>query len=331
MVAKTRGQRIYSLEEQKDMLYNLQKYNYMPLKYSYFDYGAQRWIRFAQRWLRILKQDPGARGIHVFERVLLTEMIKSIFNSLPSHLYKNFNLIDLGCGDGSPMYPILRYLQLTMPKAKIRYNPIDLSPDLLSAASKNISRDFKVFGKPSRWDLESGSFSHITKGLNAPNFGNLYLFLGATFGNMYNQIQMLSDVKRSMLPCDYLLLAVELVVEKEIGTMVREYYDIREIYDLTFSALESFGLKRSAGEFKIIFNRKASQIECYYVPDKEMNLVTLEGKTVLPKREPVLLAISTKYTVPMITEIIEKAGFRICLLTTSIGNNYAMAMLQPMK
>lgn len=61
-MAKTRGQKIYSLDEQKDMLYNLEKYNYLPLKYNYFDYGAQRWIRFAQRWLETWKINPELGG-----------------------------------------------------------------------------------------------------------------------------------------------------------------------------------------------------------------------------------------------------------------------------
>lgn len=327
----SRGERIYSLDEQQDMIKNINENEYLPLKYNYFGYGTKRWIRFTERWLNIWKADPGARGIHVFERNLVMDMAKSIFDALPPNRYKNLNLIDLGCGDGSPMYPVIRYIQMTMPKAKIRYNPIDLSHGMLKASSRNIARDFKVFGKQNKWDLERGSFEKITKGLNAPNFGNLYLFLGATFGNMYDTVKVLSDIRKSMLSEDYLLLAVELVVEKQIGQMVQEYYGIREIYDLLFTTFESFGLKRSSGAFRVTFNRELNRIEEYYIPERDINFKTRAGKIILEKDKPILLAISIKFTTNMFVEIIQKAGFGIQLLTTSEGENYAIALLRPVK
>ena len=322
---KTRGEKIYSPEEQQDILYNLKENRLMPTKYIYFDFGALKWIKIARSRL-----NAQGKGINILERIMLTQKARAIFDCLPRQNYRNFNLIDLGCGDGSPTYPLLRHLKQEFPNSQVRYNPIDISSDMLSIASKNIGRGFEAFGKINRWDFERGPFKEITKKLYSPNFGNLYMFLGSTFGNMPDLNQTLVNIRKSMNDVDFLLLGVELLVESEVGTMLREYYDIRDIYDLLFTSLEFFGLKRSSGEFRITFNKKLSQVECYYIPTKDKTLTTSAGKILLQKAKAILLARSVKFTPAMISEIASHAGFRIELLTTSNGNNYALVLLQPL-
>jgi len=319
-----KGERIYSLEEQKDMLHNLEKKGLMPTKYAYFGMGAKRWIKIANSRL-----NARGKGINILERVLLTQKARDIFESLAAYGHRNFNLVDLGCGDGSPLYPLLRYLRTQMPKAGIRYNPIDISPDMLQASSKNIGDGFGAFGSKSKWDFEKGSFRQITKTLEKPNFGNLYLFLGSTFGNMPDLNQALLNIRKSMGKDDYLLLGVEKVVPSEIGGMLRDYYSVREIYDLLFTPLELFGLKYSSGEYKIGFNRELSQVECYFTPDRNLLFSTLAGKRVLQKGKQILLARSVKFTSAHIAELFDEAGFRIELLTTSREDNYALILAQP--
>ncbi len=319
-----KGERIYSLEEQKDMLYNLEKHHTMPTKYVYFGIGAQRWIRVAESRL-----DPKGKGINILERMLLVEKSRSIIGSLAAYGYENFNLIDMGCGDGSPLYPILRYLKKEMPKSGLRYNPIDISPDMLSAASKNVGKGFAVFGKQNKWDFDKGNFRHITKTLEKPGFGNLYFFLGSTFGNMPNLHQTLVNIRESMSKDDYLLLGVEQIVPQEIGGMLRDYYDTRTIYDTLFTSFEFFGLRPSTGEFRIEFNRKLSQVEGYFTPDRDLLFTTAAGKTTLKKGVSIMLMRSVKFTSERLADLLANAGFRIELLTTSRKDNYALILVQP--
>ncbi len=306
------------------MLSSIEKSRMMPTKYAYFGIGAKRWINIARSRL-----NASGKGINILERVLLTQKAGSIFDALGFYGYRNFSLMDLGCGDGSPLYPLLHYLRNELPKSGVRYNPIDISPDMLHAASKNVSEGFSAFGKQNKWDFDKGPFRHLTKKLEKPRFGNLYLFLGSTFGNMPDLHRTLVNIRESMGANDYLLLGVEQIVPGEIGGMLRDYYKIRDVFDLLFTPFQFFGLRHSDGEFRVTFNREKSQVEVHFTPDKELRLQTLSGKATLKKGKPIMLARSVKFTSERLAGLFSEAGFRTEMLTTSRDNNYALVLVQP--
>ncbi|MCL4379258.1 MAG: L-histidine N(alpha)-methyltransferase [Candidatus Marsarchaeota archaeon] len=316
---------IYSPEQEREIAYFLEKLHKSPMKYNYFGMGAKRWFHYAET----AKSQTASKGIHILERILITQKVATIFDSLSAYGYRNFNIIDIGVGDGSPAYPVFRYLQYSKPRAKLRYNAIDISPDMLKSASRNIKETFKVYGEHYLFDIESGDFSHIARKLRQPSYGNLFMFLGSTFGNMLDMHQTLVNIRKSMAQDDYFLLGVELFNQKEEGKMLRDYYMAREAYDLVFTVLEHFGARRTDGEYRVSFNERASQVEAYFTPDKAIKLEIAGGDIALKKKEKIMLVWSVKFTPKMLVTLLSDAGYRIEMLATSYENNYALILVQP--
>lgn len=317
---------VYSLEQEKEIAYFLEKLHKSPMKYNYFGMGAKRWFHYAET----AKSQTASKGIHILERILITQKVATIFDSLSAYGYRNFNIIDIGVGDGSPAYPIFRYLQYSKPRAKLRYNAIDISPDMLKAASRNIKETFKVYGEHYLFDIESGDLFGITRKLRQPAYGTLFMFLGSTFGNMLDMRQTLINIRKSMAQGDYFLLGVELFNPKEEGKMLRDYYMAREAYDLVFTVLEHFGTRRTDGEYRVSFNKKLSQVEAYFTPDRDIKLVIAGKYITLRMEEKIMLVWSVKFTPKMLVDLLSDAGYRIEMLTTSYENNYALVLAQPL-
>ncbi len=316
---------IYSKEEQQDMLWWLKNRSEMPTKYMYFGIGSERWVNYANRALN----EPAAKGIHMLERILITQKVSSIFDSLSEYGYKNYNIIDFGVGDGGPVYPIFQYLKENKPKAQLKYNPIDISMEMLAASSKNIKEGFGVIGDRNKWDLDMGNFAHITKGLRRTNMGDLYLFLGATLCNMPDMRQNLVHFRESMQQDDYFLLGAELLKESDVGTIMKEFYNTRDIFDILMTPFEYLGARRAYFAYRTSFNKKESQIEGHMIPDRDIKIKLAGRDFVLEKDQSILTFRSVRFTTERLTGLFEQAGFRLEMFTTSRDNKYALVLAQP--
>ena len=315
--------RVYSLEEQKDMLQWLKKKNEMPTKYMYFGIGSKRFTAITRKRI-----GTDTKHIQQLEHMLLTEKVGVIFEALKLYGYKNFNIIDIGVGDAIPIFPIFQYLRRNMSHAGLRYNPIDISPDMLDAASKTIKETFEVFGEKNKWDLDKGNFVAITRKLNRPGYGNLYMFLGATLGNMPDITQDLMNIRESMRSDDYLLIGVELLKESDIGTL-KEYYNAHELFDVLFTPFEYMGLRKSHFAYRVLFNRKLEQLEGYIVPDRDIYISLAGEHFLLKKNKEIMMFRSVRFRPEVIVTHFSKVGFRIEMMTTSRDNKYALILVQP--
>lgn len=128
----------------------------VPLKYNYLGKGAQIWDNIAK-----LRQDPNVKGINSIEGSLLADKADSFLA-----LYKGFkkiNIIDIGCGNAYPVFPLMKHL---IEDKTVRYIPIDISKEMASLAIKNVKSWFpKVETVSHILDFESGHFSDIVYGL----------------------------------------------------------------------------------------------------------------------------------------------------------------------
>ncbi len=324
---------VYTPEQEEEIAYSLEKLHYSPIKYCYCgDLGVKHWFQYE----KLAKTQTGSKGIHILEKILLTQKADTIFNSLFAYGYENINIIDIGVGDSTPTYPIFQYLQHKRPNAKLRYNGIDISSAMLHIGPKNVASGFKVYGRHHLWDIESRNFSHITKKLKerpryGTPFGNLFMFLGSVFGNMMDKHQTLVNIRESMGPTDYFILGVEMIgaTEQRPYEAMRDYYNIPSGYDLGFTVLEYFGARHSYGKYSVIYNKEQSRLEAYFTPNRSVPLKIAGKEIVLKKGDPIKLFNSTKFTQTMIADLLSRAGFRIEMMTTYPDSTYALILAQP--
>lgn len=290
----------------------------IPLKFAYLGEGAKNWNNIA-------KQRSTKGGINTTEDILLNKKVKSFLSSYEG--VEKVNVIDIGCGNGVPAFPILE--ELKRAKIDFCYIPIDISNEILEIAIKNISSKFKGLEcKPFQLDFELGNFSDIIYDLKKDGSSNLLLFLGSTLGNHSDRGRVLTNFKDSMSSDDYLILGVELTNFTKINKIL-PHYKGKLVDDFVYFIPETIGIKKENTIYDVSWNDKLNQVEVRIILKKDETVKIGEERFVLEKDEQILIAISVKFTEWNITKLLSDVGFRTELLTTTEDRGYILTMVQP--
>jgi uncharacterized SAM-dependent methyltransferase len=127
---------------------------------------------------------------------------------------------------------------------------------------------------------------------------------------------------------DYLLIGVELVNDRLINRVIRQY-ELKEIYNFVFGTLSYYGAHLSDGSLKVRFNHRLSRVEIVFTPNKDINLKIGYEDVKLNKGSQILLWGVVKFTAPLLTALLADSGFRVELYTTPPENNFALVLCQP--
>jgi uncharacterized SAM-dependent methyltransferase len=224
----TRGHRIivpkdkfYSLYNQKqilDIISNIDIHREIPLQYTYFNSGAERWDKYTQN---LLQQKASNYLTNIIQLLRLN------FDYLDELLadYDKVNVIDIGVGNALPIRDTLQHL-LDSEKLN-RYIAIDISKEMLDIAESNIERWFgdKVKFEGYIRDINYDRFNDLlvadTFGDSAETVINLVLFLGGTISNFREPQHVFATVHESMGRRDLLLFSKKPDTEKS-----RRYFEM---------------------------------------------------------------------------------------------------------
>ncbi len=290
----------------------------IPLKFAYLGPGAKHWDSIARH-----RSSKG--GINIVESLLLRKKISTFLDSFGG--VKKINVIDIGCGNGVPVFPVLE--ELERQNIKFRYVPVDISKELLDLAVNNVQSRFgSVDFKKSQLDFESGNFSDIIYDLKKGGYSNLLLFLGSTLGNHSDRNRVLTNFRDSMTSDDYLLIGVELTNMSKIDKIL-PHYKGRLSKDFVYFIPEQLGIKRKDTLFDVSWNSLKNQVEVRMILKKDVVVSLASEKFILEKGERILLAISLKFTEWSITKLLSDVGFRTELLTTTPDRGYILSLVQP--
>lgn len=290
----------------------------IPLKFAYLGDGAKNWDTIA-------KHRSSKEGINTTEAILLKKKVKTFLDSYKEK--KKINIIDIGCGNGIPVYPILE--ELEKQNINFKYVPIDISAELLNIATKNIKSKFKnIECKPFQLDFELGNFSEIIYDLKKDGSANLLLFLGSTLGNHSDRNRVLTNFRDSMTSEDYFILGVELTNFSKINKIL-PHYKGKIVDDFVYFIPEKIGINRKNTIYDVSWNERKNQIEVRMILKKDINVKIGSEKFRLEKDEQILLAISVKFTEWTTTKLLSDVGFRTELLTTIEDRGYLLSMVQP--
>jgi uncharacterized SAM-dependent methyltransferase len=186
---------LYSRAQILDIISNLEVHREIPRQYNYFDQGATNWDKYAQR---LWEEDAPN---------LLKSTIE-LLDANKSHLdllleeRERVNIIDVGVGNALPVKNLLKYL---IEKNKLhRYIAIDISPEMLGIAKRNINEWFgdKVAFEGYVRDVSHEHFDDIfvddMLSKKSAKTINLVLLLGGTAMNLRSPEDMLHAIYGSM-------------------------------------------------------------------------------------------------------------------------------------
>ncbi len=308
---------MFTKRQEAELITSLQGRGEIPLKLNYLGEGAERWHSIA-------KKRKGS-GINSVESQLLKKRVRDFLSSFPNKT--KLNVIDMGCGDGSPVFPILD--ELIKQNIIFRYVPLDISQEMLDLAEKETTKRYPNCDvKKILLDFEMGNFSDITYNLKTENYSNLIVFFGSTLGNFSDRNRVLTNIRDSMGADDFLIVGVEMTNFSKISKLI-PHYTGKLVEDLVFTVPLSIGVKKSATNYEVVWNDKDSQIEIWMTLKEDQKVKIGSDSVKLEKDERILLARSVKFNEWTFTKLMSDVGFRTEMLVTCQDRSYVLSMVQP--
>ena len=159
-------------------------------------------------------------AINSIEAQLLRNKLSEFLN--PFGRIKGLNLIDIGCGDGISVLPIMQ--ELKKRRIPFTYAPLDISKEMTKTAIRTVTREVgKCVSHPIIVDYERGNFSDVAFDLEENGHANLLLFLGSTLGNPTDIGRALSNFKESMTSNNFMIVGAQQTNLNRISKLLLHY------------------------------------------------------------------------------------------------------------
>jgi len=169
--------KIYNEGQIYDIVVNLEKHHEVDVEYNYFDRGADNWDQYIQR---LSESDTPHYGGAIELFSLSSPYLDMILDD-----YDRVNIVDIGVGNAVPTRAFIKHL-LDINKLG-RYIALDISPEMLHIAKRNITEWFgdRVALEDYQLDITRERFGHILAEdyIKNERVANIVLFLGGTPNN----------------------------------------------------------------------------------------------------------------------------------------------------
>jgi dimethylhistidine N-methyltransferase len=248
---------------------------------------------------------------------------------------KNFNLVELGVGDGQKTKMLINYFKES--ELDVTYIPIDISED----AIKNLIKDFdddkidvKIDGLVAEYFLGITWLAHNVK---EPN---LVLFLGSNIGNFdESEAELfLHRLRNALNDGDFVLIGFDL--KKEVNVLNKAYNDSKDVtaqfnLNLLRRINRELGGDFKPGNFKYYgsFNDRSGAVESYLVSKKDqtVHIKSLNKSFTFGKGESIHTENSFKFTEADIFHLAHRAGFEILRTFTDSKGYFVDSLWQVIK
>ena len=234
----------------------------------------------------------------------------------------NFDLIELGAGDGSKTFHLLQFL--CRQKYAFSYLPIDISGNILNELEGVFKQHLKGY---TIHTIQGEYLNGLKKAASNADKRKVVLFLGANIGNFEpaDALVFCRQVRRLLAPGDLFLVGFDL---KKHPAVIKAAYDdqqgITRLFNLNL-------LNRMNADLGAGFSLDQFDHYCSYDPitgacksylvalaDQEVSFPTYKIK--LQAGESIWTEISQKYSLQEITVLAEYAGFKqLQVITDSKG------------
>lgn len=274
----------------------------IPLKFEYFGEGADRYTSFTHP-----REVGGGTELDI-----IIENERKIIDVLGK---RNFNFLDLGCGDGKKAAFLINRVENRVSV----YSAYDLSFRMLDIATNNMELAHPNLPREAfNGDFEQGHIANVAYYLRRRyQNNNLIFFVGNTIGNISDAHRVLVNLRESMTDEDLLMVGLAFYNPKNIPLAS---YNLPEIYNWLWTIPEKVGMRRVDAKIYSTYNGVKKQLEYQleFVKDWSQNF----GVNLFQffKGQRLRLAISRRFTKDDIFELFAEAGFKIELLVHDKDN-----------
>ena len=233
--------------------------------------------------------------------------------------HKEYNIVDLGCGDGKKAAIFIKNLPANL---KIRYCPVDISGYMIKKAIKNVRSIKNIPIVEFNWNISDfENLPNLTSVLSESYYKhNFLLLLGDTFCN-FNSDDILSNIKSSMKKDDLLLLGNNLLLN-DIGKNVEPYKN-NYLNKFLLKVVEQIGLNKNDVVYGARFN--IDKIEMYFDVIKNKTIKHNNKNVSFQSGDRIIVAYSHRYLFNTIKEKIEKY-FKNTKYFTNTEKDYVLTL-----
>ena len=146
------------------------------------------------------------------EDEIFEEQTENIISALGLRQYTNFELVELGAGDGTKTKKLLR--ALLQKKFKFDYLPVDISQNALDQLEKSLLEELPQL----KVKKQQGDYFQILETLKDTHHPKVILFLGSNLGNMTDEeaSNFIYQLGTNLKVNDKLFLGVDLIKSKDV-------------------------------------------------------------------------------------------------------------------
>jgi uncharacterized SAM-dependent methyltransferase len=200
----------------------------------------------AKEYLRITEEGSYSQKYVSAEK----DLIKNSKSEIVRKLSDSFNIVDLGCGDGSKALELI--LESAEQGKNTIYVPVDINQYMLDLAEEKAKGLVRTV--PINADLTKLSLPEITRDLH-PN--NLLLFAGHTFGN-FDTKYIANHLSANMQSNDYLLIGMQ-TRNMSIDAIITAY-NSKPVEDWVFLTPKQAGFTKEDLSYKIMYDTETKRI-----------------------------------------------------------------------
>lgn len=280
------------------------KNKYLSSLYFYDDYGSQLF-----------------QMITKLPEYYLTKCEYEIFETQKDKILKsflgtddNFNLIELGSGDGHKTKVLLNYF--IEKEVDFVYKPNDISIEALDSLDKILKEEFKLI----KIEKLVGNYHKVLDQIEFSKEKNIVLFLGSNIGNFnyQNSINFFKFISSKLKKEDLFLVGFDLKKEpKIISNAYNDSQGITEAFNLNILTRinNEFGADFDINNFSFYsyYNPETMEYKSYIISNKKqnVNISKLEFEVDFEYGESIFTELSQKFDLERINDMASKAGLKI--------------------
>ncbi len=315
---------IFSKQQLTELISSLTSRSEIPYKFSYLDQGAVLWNEHYE------KSTENKNNFVSKEYQLIIDNLGNITNRLKK--YKKINIIDIGCGNGLPVIPIIK--KLISEGFEVSYTALDISTKMLEIDRQEFLKVFpNIEYKSYAIDCDKFNISEILFFGKNVSDTNILLYLGGTLGNQSDVGRFYANLRDSMGLDDFLIVSegISNNLPKNYITQPNQFHAKRTTWILDFLGLENLYSTNILDIFDPIKKQTTRKIEI--LKDVIINL-KIENKLIkinLAKGEKILVFSFYWYEEKEIISEVVDHGFAIDQFNTNHEASCALMMVRPRK
>ena len=218
----------------------------LDLKYCYLDGGALVWDIYEESGI-----SPAGYTPYNLMNILTIPRILDLTND------KKINIVEIGAGNGKPLFEFLRTL---VKDDKINsYISIDISSKMNEIQRRNLKLEFpKLDFQSYVVDVENESFEDIIYQLHQekPDVMNVIILYGGTIGNFFHPSKAIMNIEKSMLTGDLLSINNALPNPTRFGDD-KFMYELPAVNHFLFAS-RSLGMEVGREDLEYYFDEKTT-------------------------------------------------------------------------